>query len=564
MAFDGICCRSIVSELNTLLVNGKINKIYEPDKNEIILDIYNKKKFMLNICIDSSNCRINLTNHLKENPKQAPNFCMLLRKYLTSSKILSIDTYGLDRIVIITLENYNELNDLVNFKLIVELMGKHSNIILVNEKNIIIDSLRHIASEQALRTILPANPYIFPSSDKLNLLELSKDEFIRKINEDDSKKMINVCSNLFTGISKSFMILALNKLGINDLNFNNNDLEELYKYIQNILLNKRISCEEFKLNGKKDFTIVSSDFASTTSVNTFVDEFYYNKENNETFISYRNNILKLVLSLLNKSNKKLINIQEKLLECKEMDKYKLYGELITSNLYKINNNINIDSIELENYYNNNNLILIPLDKSISPSLNAKKFFKKYNKLKNTLEIVSKQQFQVKNEISYLESIVYALENSNNIEDIYQIHDEIEETLLGKFNNKKNNKAKNNTLNLTSSIIDGFTVYIGKNNKQNDYITFKMSDKNDLWFHVQGFHGSHILLKTNGKEINENNPILLKCAKLAALHSKANNENKVSVDYTLVKNIKKPKGSKPGFVVFTNYKTVLISPLEYNY
>ena len=202
MAFDGICCKSIVSELNTLLVGGKINKIYEPNKNEIILDIYNKKKFTLNICIDSTNCRINLTNHLKENPKQAPNFCMLLRKYITSSKIISIDTYELDRIVIITLENYNELNDLVHFKLIVELMGKHSNIILVNEKNIIIDSLRHIASNQALRTTLPANPYLFPVSDKLNLLKVSKDDFVTKINQENSTNLINICSNLFTGISK--------------------------------------------------------------------------------------------------------------------------------------------------------------------------------------------------------------------------------------------------------------------------------------------------------------------------------------------------------------------------
>ena len=219
-------------------------------------------------------------------------------------------------------------------------------------------------------------------------------------------------------------------------------------------------------------------------------------------------------------------------------------------------NINIDNIELENYYDNNNLITIKLDKKISPSLNAKKFFKKYNKLKNTLEIVTKQQLQVKNEISYLESIVYALENSNNIEDVYQIHDEIEENLLGKFKTSKDKKEKNNTLKLNATDIDGFTVYIGKNNKQNDYITFKLSEKNDLWFHVQGFHGSHVLLKTNGKELEGSNPIILKCAKLAAIHSSAKNENKVLVDYTLIKNIKKPKGSKPGFVIYNNYNTII--------
>ena len=182
MAFDGLITKSIVSELNTYLTGGKINKVYQPNKNELILDIYNKKKFMLNICIDSSNCRINLSKHLKENPKIAPNFCMLLRKYLTSSKIISLETYNLDRILIINLENYNELNDLVKYKLIIELMGKHSNVILVNENNIIIDSMRHIASKQALRNTLPANPYVFPTSEKLNLLKISQNEFINIIN----------------------------------------------------------------------------------------------------------------------------------------------------------------------------------------------------------------------------------------------------------------------------------------------------------------------------------------------------------------------------------------------
>ena len=554
MAFDGIVTKRVVSELNSLIVGGKINKIYQPSKNELILDIYNNKKFTLNICIDSSNYRINLTNHLKENPKQAPNFCMLLRKYITSSKIISISTYGLDRIVILTLENHNELNDLVEFKLIIELMGKHSNVILLNDKNVIIDSLRHIASEQALRTILPANPYIFPTSDKLNLLEVSKNEFVNKINLKDEKNLINTCINLFTGISKSFMVYTLEKLKIDNFKFNLDDLEKLYKYLQDIILVNNISCIEFETNNKKDFTVATS--TTPLSVNSFIDEFYFNKENNESFVNYRNNVLKLILSILTKYNKKLLNIQEKLLECKDMDKFKLYGELITSNLYKINNNINIDSIDLENYYDNNNLITIPLDKKISPSANAKKFFKKYNKLKNTLEIVTMQQTQMKNEISYLESIIYSLENSETIEEVYQIHEEIEENILGKSNNLKTKKSKNNNLELLSMTIDGFGVYIGKNNKQNDYITFKLSDKNDIWFHVQDFHGSHVLLKTNSKEIDDTNPIIIKCAKLAALHSKANNENKVAVDYTLIKNIKKPKGSKPGFVVFNTYKTII--------
>ena len=555
MAFDGLITKSIVSELNTYLCGGKINKIYQPNKNEIILDIYNKKKFMLNICIDSSNCRINLTNHLNENPKIAPNFCMLLRKYLTSGKIISLETYNLDRIIIINFENYNELNDLSKYKLIIELMGKHSNIILVNKKNIIIDSMRHISSKQALRNTLPANPYAFPTSNKFNLLEISQDEFIDKINLDVEKNLINICSKLFTGISKSFMFYTLQKLKIDANTFNENDLIKLYEYINNIIFQHNTSCTEFDFNSKKDFAITISDKA--TSINSFIDEYYYNKETTETFINYRNTVLKLILSVLDKYNKKLAFIQEKLNECKDMDKYKLYGELITSNLYKINNNINIDSITLENYYENNILITIPLDKKISPSNNAKKFFKKYNKLKNTLEIVTKQKAQIQNEISYLETIIYSLENSTNIQEVNEIHEEIEENILSK-NNFHISKSKNESLELHKVNLDGFTIYIGKNNKQNDYITFKISDKNDLWFHVQGFHGSHVLLKTNSQKIDDNHPIIFKCARLAALHSKASNENKVAVDYTLIKNLKKPKGAKPGFVIFNNFKTIVIN------
>ena len=563
MAFDGLITKAIVTELNNTIVGGKINKIYEPNKNEIILDIYNKKKFLLNICIDSTNCRINLTNHLKDNPKVALNFCMLLRKYLNGAKIISIDTYHLDRIVIIELESYNELNDLVNYKLIIELMGKHSNIIFINKNNVIIDSIRHIYSNQALRNILPANPYTFPPSNKLDLLNIKQEDFIHSISEDGEKNLINNLQKLFTGISNPFMHFTLRKLNISAEKYTSNDLIKLYVYFQDLILlisKGCITCEEFEFNSKKDFTITPYNTKiSSTYINYFIDKFYYNKENEEIFINYRNNVLKLILSLLNKYNKKLLNIQEKIIECQDMDKYKLYGELITSNLYRINNNINIDNIKLENYYNNNLLITIPLDKKISPSLNAKKYFKKYNKLKNTLNIITIQKSQIQSEISYLETIVYALENCKNIEDVNEIHEEIEENILKKSSYKSSaNKSKQKSTNILSYKIDGFEVYVGKNNTQNDIVTFKISDKDDVWFHVQGFHGSHVILKTKGNEITDDNPIIIKCAKLAALHSKASNEKKVLVDYTLVKNLKKPKGSKPGFVVFNNHKTTIVS------
>ena len=261
--------------------------------------------------------------------------------------------------------------------------------------------------------------------------------------------------------------------------------------------------------------------------------------------------------MLSKYNKKLDSIHQKLEDCKNMNTYKLYGELITSNLYKINNNINCEELKLENYYDSNNILTIPLDKKYSPSYNAKLYFKKYNKLKNTQSIVSVQKENIEREISYLETIVFSISEATTIEELNEIHQEIEDNILGKKIKKTNSDIKNENLNITPLKINDFTVYIGKNNKQNDYITFKLSDKNDIWFHVQNLHGSHVLLKTNNTPIPDNSDIIYKCANLAALHSKASNEKKVAVDYTLIKNVKKPKASKPGFVIFNNYKTIIV-------
>ena len=268
-------------------------------------------------------------------------------------------------------------------------------------------------------------------------------------------------------------------------------------------------------------------------------------------------------------------------ECKNMDIYKLYGELITSNLYKIKQN-NCESITLENYYDNNNLIKIPLDKKYLPSINAQKYFKKYNKLKNTLEIVSKQKQDTQKELDYLESIMYELENSKTTNDIADRFEEISENVLfndmigktksNKFSKYENSKScknykkgsltknKNVSFNPIKYTIDGFTVLVGRNNKENDYLTLKYASKQDIWFHTKDIHGSHVILKTSPmKNINSiddiNNDILIKCAILAAKHSKPKQSYNVPVDYCLVKYVKKPANSKPGMVIYSNNKTI---------
>ena len=561
MAFDGFVNKAIISELNNSILNGKIVKIYQPSKDEFVFTIYsNNIKYNLCICINSSNCRINITSTKKDNPLVPPNFCMVLRKHLIGSKIKSIETKGLDRFVTFNLETYNELNDLINKKLVIELMGKHSNVILLNENDIIIDSARHISSE---RNILPANPYSIPESNKININTITSTEFVEMF-KNHSLDFIKFISNNFYGFSKTFLNYIIKFLNIDIDNITAGQLIGFYEYICNLINDidlMNTECIDFEFNNKSDCVLVSSENTSELKVNTFIDNYYTYKEKSEDFKNYRNNILKLLLNILGKYQKRLNNINSKLEECNDMEKYKLYGELLTANLYKLDNNSNIENITLENYYNNNEPIDIKLNKKYSVAVNAKRFYKKYNKLKNTLEIVSIQKEDTKKELDYIESIIYSLNSANNLNDVDDIYVEIQENLL---NNQpahnKNNKNENKSSPI-SLIVDGYNVFIGRNNKQNDYLTFKVANKNDLWFHTENIHGSHVILKLDNNT-EPSDEIISKVASIAAYYSKGRNSSKVNVQYTEVKNIKKPKNANPGFVIFTHYKTIMVEPKEY--
>lgn len=562
MAFDGIVLKSVISELNTCLINGKINKVYMPNSNEILLGIYSGGKNYCLLCnISSNNYRMHLTTTSKPNPLNAPNFCMLLRKHLVGFRIVNISTLNLERIVTIELEGYNELNDKLRKKLIIELMGKHSNIILLNESNKIIDSIRHLdISSGSLRDILPAREYILPNNDtKLDFYNASKEDFINIINDDITKSI----TNNYIGFSNSFVSSILENLNISNDDFSKNDIFTLYDTIRTILLNIETNNVKLINYNTNDYVITSSN-TEPLQVNFFLDDFYSQKEEKDSINTYRNNLLKLVLTALKKISKKLDNINIKLKECDNMDKYRIYGELITSNLYKLDFNQNAESVVLENYYDNNNNITIPLDKTISISYNAKKFFKKYHKLKNTLEIVSVQKQDTEKEIDYLESIVYELENANSIFDLDEIYLEISEN--GIFKGKEKSNIKKNKVNKKKVhdeyepiiyTVDGFTLYVGKNNKQNDYITTKLGKNEDYWFHTKDIRGSHCLLKCNGKNVKEHT--LVACCQIAAFHSKAKLSSNVPVDYCFAKFVKKPSGSKPGMVIYTNNKTMNVNP-----
>ena len=397
MAFDGFITKSVVSELKKSIIGAKVNKVYEPTKNEVVLSLYNSgKNYNLNLCANPEFCRICLTNYSKPNPQNALNFCMLLRKYLVGGKIVNISNYDLERTVEIQFECYNELNDLVVRKLFIEIMSRQSNIILTNEKNIIIDTLKHFDNNS--RDLLPAHEYTFTPINKISFLEIkSFEEFLEIMNTSGSiVSLTKFFIDTFIGFSKPFVKENLKSLSISDSEYSEDDLRKFYNYLKDLINNfgtQNIYCKKIS---EKDYTLVfgestEPDEEDLTHINYFIDDFYYNKEQDSLFTNSRNNLLKIVSASLKKVYKKMENINSKLKECEKMDTYRLYGELLTANLYKFTNSPNLSEVTVENYYDNNNLITIPLDNSLNVNKNIEKYFKKYNKLKNALSIVSEQK-----------------------------------------------------------------------------------------------------------------------------------------------------------------------------
>lgn len=555
MAFDGIVVKSLVADFQNKLIGARVNKVFQPNKYEIILSLYNSANYMLDICIHPEYYRMCLTNISKPNPTNALNFCMLLRKYLTSSRITNIESVDLDRLIFIDFEGNNELKDTIKYRLVIELMGRRSNIILLNYNGFIIDSIKHIITSD--REILPAREYITPKSSKNSFLELNNfDEFYALLSQNSYNSLSSYLPELFTGFTSIFILNVLEELDIENTSKDVNELRELYDYLKNLISN--FGTENVSLKKvHKDYVLDLS--SSDTSLSDFLDKFYCDKEIENIFLAAKAELSKSILSALKKASKKLDNINQKLRSCNDMDKYKLYGELLTANLYKYHEDFAKPSIEVENYYDNNNLVTIKLDTSVSYSKNAERFFKKYNKLKNTLSIVTVQKKEAELELEYIESIIYSVSNAKTLEDIEEIHNEFtENVLMKKYNYKsfqKVNSDKNLTNNLNKIVINKYDVYIGKNNKQNDYLTLHFADKSDLWFHAQGFHGAHVILKTNGKNPDEDT--IFKCAQLAKQNCKAALERNVSVDYTCIKYVKKHHSGKTGMVNYTNYKTIIV-------
>lgn len=557
MAFDGITTKNILLELNNNLINARIEKIYVPTKNDIFLSFHtkNRENLKLLISIDANNARIHFSKQSKENPTKAPQICMILRKHLQGAKLLSISQYGMDRIITFNFENINELGDLTQKKLIVELMGKYSNVILVDENNKIIDSMRHVdIMMSSVREVLPNKKYILPTTlGKINFENITFDEFKeRLLNQDEKLDLATRITNVFIGISKSFINSLTESQGITD-EISDVNLQIIYDKLKFILTSLNTNAFNFKFTkNNKDYALDDASVCDKNlALSEFLDDFYSQKESVSLIKVAKLNIEHDIKSHISKLNKKLINVNEILLDSENLEKYKQYGELLNCNMHLIK--IGMDKISVQNFYDDNALIEIPLQKNISPSRNAQNYFKKYNKLKNSIVHAKSYKEEYENDLKYLNSVLYELESAENLKEI----DEIREELVSGGYIKKLHKSSKKRDDLPSEPLkyelDGIEILVGRNNVQNDRLTFKIAKKSFMWLHTKKIHGSHVIIKSDSVPDN----VLLYAAKLAVAHSQGKNSSKVEVDYTLVKYVHKEVGAKPGMVVYTDYHTVIV-------
>lgn len=578
MALDGLVIHSIVDELSSKLTGGKIDKIYQPEDDEIILHIRNNKEnFKLVLSASASNPRIYLTsNYKKENPISAPMFCMLLRKYIQGGSITNVCQIEFERIIKITVESLDELKEKTSKDIIIEIMGRHSNIILVNNTQTILDSIKRIpTSISRVRQILPGHTYSLPpKQDKLNPIDsISIDTFVSTLNSFEGPIFKAIYSK-FLGISpivaKEICFRASVDHKSNTIDLSSEQLNSIYSEFINLfsdIKNNKFSPSivvDEKLDKVVDFSCINLSlfkelsFVSKDSMSEVLEDFYRTKDIKDRINQRASNLKKSISVKLDRLYNKLKKQEEELLESENADIYKVKGELITSYIYMIKKGM--DGINVQNFYDPNcENVFIELNKNLTPSENAQKYFKKYTKMKHAKVEIKNQIAINKEEIDYLENIILAIENCENLAELQDIKEELGKVGYIKSQSKSKKETKLTTKPHEFISSDGFKILVGKNNKQNDYLTLRLADNDDLWMHTKNIPGSHVIIKCAGKYVPDST--IFEGAMLAAFFSKSKMSSQVPVDYTKKKNVKKPSGSKPGMVIYETNSTIYVTPEE---
>ncbi len=586
MAFDGITVANITRDLNRELIGGRIYKIAQTEKDELLITVRRavengggqRRLFMSS---DASLPLVYMTDENKQSPMTAPNFCMLLRKHIQNGKIISVDQPSLERIIRIEIEHLDEMGDLRHKVLLIELMGKYSNIIFTDEDNKIIDAIKHIPSSvSSVREVLPGRDYFVPETqNKLDPLNSTEDDFMSVV-PAKGQPVFKALYGSYTGLSPLISQEICYRAGIDGdksaIALSKEECASLWKAFDEMMSDVKkgnFAPELVYINDKPSeyaalpLTMYHDGSDSTYKEYDEISELlldFYSEKNTVTRIRQKSSDLRKLVSTALERNIRTLDLQKnQLKDTEKKDKYRIYGELLT--VYGYGAEPDAKSITV-NDYNSGKDVTIPLDPTLTIAQNAKKYFDRYTKLKRTAEALDTQMEEVSQTVSHLESIAASLDIARQEEDLTDIRRELieggyikgsaAERISGKGKNgkgQKNGKSKSKPFHYISS--DGFHIYVGKNNYQNDELTFKVANGGDWWFHAKKIPGSHVVLITEGREVPDR--AFEEAAALAAYYSKGKDQDKVEIDYLKRKDVKKPGGAKPGFVVYyTNYSMVI--------
>ncbi|MTH52682.1 DUF814 domain-containing protein [Bacillus mangrovi] len=559
MSFDGIFTYAMAKELQEKLENGRVSKIYQPYKNELILQVRaggNNHKLL--ISAHPSYARIHLTEESYENPSSPPMFCMLLRKHLEGSVIEKIEQKDMERIIIFKLKGRNELGDITYKELIAEIMGRHSNLVLVDsEKQVILDSIKHLPpAVNSYRTVLPGHPYIYPPAQhKTEPFALSAEDVARKLDFFGSKLDQQLVQQ-FAGISPLLAKEIIHRAGLANrvtvpeafINMMSGLQQNEWKPVMTITENK----EAFYLT---DLTHLKGESKAFPSLSALLDRYYFGKADRDRVKQQGSDLERFLQNELKKNKAKIKKLHKSLQDAEDADKYQLYGELLTANLYAIQRGDK--QAEVLNYYDEEGgTVTITLHPQKTPSENAQSYFGKYQKAKKSVAHIEEQLKLTDEEMIYLDNLLQQIESASP-GDLEEIREELQEGGYLKKKAVKKGKKQKNVLPVLEQYqaSDGTQILVGKNNKQNEYLTTRAAARDDLWLHTKDIPGSHVVIKS--KTPSEES--ILEAANIAAYYSKARSSGSVPVDFTLVRHVKKPSGSKPGFVIYDHQQTVFVTP-----
>lgn len=547
MALDGIFLYYLKNEIAQFAIDSRVDKIHQPSKDEIIINLRSRqgsKKLLLSCNADAA--RIHFTEFPPENPAKPPMFCLLLRKRLAGAWVTDIEQDNLERILKINFSGTDELGDKTNYSLIIEIMGKYSNIIFVGKDGKIIDSMKRVDENKShIREVLPGVTYVAPpKQDKLNIFTDDIEKIREKIAQS-RKGMYKAVMEAIKGVSP--IICREFEYGLT--------LDEFKKQAQNPTPTVVFT------DAPKDFAFIDikqyDNLATINHYDTFsqlLDYFYYERVRLMRIKARSADLFKTVTTLQERAVRKAINRTQELEDCKDKETYKLFGDLIAANMYRLEKGV--PYYDLENYYDNNKIVRIPADMMLTPSQNSQKYYKEYRKKQVAESKLNEFINEANHEADYFESVIDSLSRAETDGEITAIKAELaSQGYIKKGNDKKKEQKSLKPMHFKTR--DGFDVYVGRNNIMNDKLTMKTAKKYDTWFHVQSAAGSHVICETSGNQISDG--AIHDCAVIAAYFSKARESSNVAVDYTLVKNVRKPNGAKPGFVVYDPYKTEFATP-----